>query len=49
VGEKGVKVEAFPKLQFLGKQLYNSQFCKAESLKNCQAASAASLAQNRER
>jgi hypothetical protein len=36
--------EAFPKLQFWESNLKNSQFCKAESLKNCK-----NLPQNRER
>ena len=43
-------IEAFPKLQFLGKQPWNSRFYKAENLKNIGgAALAASLAQNRAR
>jgi hypothetical protein len=36
--EKGIFREAFPKLQFLGKQPLNSRFCKVESLKKQESA-----------
>jgi hypothetical protein len=36
---KEIMGEAFPKLQFLGKQPKIPQFCKAEGLKNCKSLS----------